>query len=107
MITQGSVIPEPIKRMETKQNKVRFILTRNVVEKELTNGIDMNNKDIIYEYEKVEIKLIERPNLNTLIKNNFDAYFNLGLEEEQKPKEPSVSERIEAIEEVLINSLGV
>lgn len=106
MIVQGSVYPESIEVKETAGSLTKVLLNRGVIEKqiELENN---TGSDVVFEYEQVQVNLVERPNLKEYIESNFNLFFDLGLRNEIKPKEPTVSQRLEAMEEALMQSLGV
>lgn len=106
MIVQGSVIPKNVDLKETKKGLTRVLLNRNIIEKEVEIE-NRNAYDVVYEYEQVEIKVIKRDNLKTYIESNFDTFFSIGLNNEKRPDKPSIEKRLEAMEEALVQSLGV
>ena len=104
MRVQGSAYPESIWIRNKELDYVNVTLRRNVEEKQIEReeGIET-----IYEYDEVTIKLIDRPNLEEYIQNNFDALFDMGLQQEAMPPLPTEEERIQAVEDaLLILSLG-
>jgi len=104
MKVQGSAYPESIWIRNKELDYVNVTLRRNVEEKQIEReeGIET-----IYEYDEVTIKLIDRPNLEEYIQNNFDVLFDMGLQQEATPPLPTEEERIQAVEDaLLILSLG-
>jgi len=104
MKIQGSAYPENIWIRNKELDCVNVTLRRNVEEKQIEReeGIET-----IYEYDEVTIKLIDRPNLEEYIQNNFDVLFDMGLQQEATPPLPTEEERIQAVEDaLLILSLG-
>lgn len=104
MKVQGSAYPESIWIRNMELDYINVTLRRNVEEKQIEKENDI---ETVYEYDEVTIKLIDRPNLEEYIQNNFDALFNLGLQQEATPPLPTEEERIQAVEDaLLILSLG-
>lgn len=104
MKVQGSAYPESIWIRNKELDYINVTLRKNVEEKQIEKeeGIET-----IYEYDEVTIKLIDRPNLEEYIQNNFDVLFDMGLQQEATPPLPTEEERIQAVEDaLLILSLG-
>lgn len=104
MKVQGSAYPENIWIRNKELDSINVTLRKNVEEKQIEReeGIET-----IYEYDEVTIKLIDRPNLEEYIQNNFDVLFDMGLQQEATPPLPTEEERIQAVEDaLLILSLG-
>lgn len=97
MKVQGSANPEAIWIKEGKNGIVTVLLRKNVTTKTNEYG------DTIYEYDEVEVELADRANLIDYIQNNFDLIFNEGLAKEGLPPEPTIEERISALENALLN----
>lgn len=83
-----------------EQGVARVRLTRSVKRLE-------EDGETIYEYEEAEVNLVDRPNLEEYITENFDALFEDGLIKERTPDEPTNKERIDAIEDALLAVMGV
>ena len=104
MKVQGSAYPESIWIRNKELDYINVTLRRNVEEKLIEKE---NDVETVYEYDEVTIKLVDRPNLEEYVQNNFDALFNLGLQQETTPPFPTEEERIQAVEDaLLILSLG-
>lgn len=97
MKVQGSVNPDAIWVKEGKNGIVTVLLRKNVTTTTNEYG------DTIYEYDEVEVQLADRANLIDYIQNNFDLIFNEGLAKEGLPPEPTIEERISALENALLN----
>lgn len=104
MKVQGSAYPERIWIRNKELDYINVTLRKNVEEKQIEKE---NDVETVYEYDEVTIKLVDRPNLEEYIQNNFDALFDMGLQQEATPPLPTEEERLQAIEDaVLILSLG-
>ena len=104
MKVQGSAYPESIWIRNKELDYINVTLRKNVEEKQIEKE---NDVETVYEYDEVTIKLVDRPNLEEYVQNNFDALFNLGLQQETTPPSPTEEERLQAIEDaVLFLSLG-
>lgn len=104
MKVQGSAYPESIWIRNKELDYINVTLRKNVEEKQIEKE---NDVETVYEYDEVTIKLVDRPNLEEYVQNNFDALFNLGLQQETTPPLPTEEERLQAIEDaVLFLSLG-
>lgn len=67
-------------------------LRKNVVE-------DLDEEDnTIFDYDEVEVGISDRSNLNQFIEDNFEVLFEMGLQEENKPKPLSIDEKINKLE---------
>ncbi|MCF8009522.1 MAG: hypothetical protein K9K32_07120 [Halanaerobiales bacterium] len=105
MQVEGSVKPDSYE-IKTIENGMAIVLLRkNISEKTIEN--EDGSTDTLYEYDEVEVELIERNNLESYIENNFDMIFQAGVEEENTPNEPSIKERLEAVEEAIVESVGI
>ena len=101
MKVQGSKYPDLIWIKTINNGLATVRLRKNITETTDEEG------NTIYEYDEVEVRLANRDNLTQYIENNFDAIFEQGLINEQKPNEPTEQERISALEDVIQNLLGV
>ena len=80
MIVEGSVVPAKVKIKKVERGMANVILRRNIEEKELVN--EEGDNDIVYQYEEVEVELVNRINLEEYIEDNFDVLFEAGLDKE-------------------------
>ena len=104
MKVQGSAYPESIWIRNKELDYINVTLRKNVEEKQIEKE---NDVETVYEYDEVTIKLVDRPNLEEYVQNNFDALFEMGLQQETTPPLPTEEERLQAIEDaVLFLSLG-
>ncbi|WP_026831457.1 hypothetical protein [Exiguobacterium antarcticum] len=89
MKVRGNASPEPvwIRCVENGEAKVR--LRQNVVLK----ADDEENLDrTYYEWDEVELSIVDRDNLLGYVQENFEALFEHGLAEEAKPKPKTAKE---------------
>lgn len=101
MIVQGSASPQKIwTRYIDENNNVVIRLTRNIIEKNVTDEIT-NDVRKEYEYEEVEISISNRDNLEEYINANFDAIFEKGLSDLILQKQ--IEEKDKQIEELIKN----
>lgn len=104
MLVQGSVYPEKYK-IRTVEDGIAYIrLRRNITEKEVEHD---GQTSIIYEYEETEVQLVYRPNLEEYIEQYFDALFEQGILNERALPKPTEEQRISALEDVILQILGV
>lgn len=93
MIVQGSANPLPIWiRYIDEDNNTIVKLTRNVIEKSITNEITNDTKQE-YEYEEIDVSILNRDNLQEYIETNFDAIFEKGLSDYEFKKQLEEKER--------------
>jgi len=101
MIVQGSASPKKIWIRYIDENNNDVIrLTRNVIEKDITDEIT-NNIRKFYEYEEIEISIANRNNLEEYVLNNFDAIFEKGLSDLTLQKQ--IEEKDKQIKELIDN----
>jgi hypothetical protein len=105
MQVEGSVYPEKIKVKQYEKGMAHVLLRKNIAETQVT-GED-GTTDTVYKYDEVEVVLANRANLTEYIEDNFDLVFNQGLAKENLPEEPSLEDRINAMEAALLESMGV
>lgn len=89
MKVRGNASPEPvwIRCVENGEAKVR--LRQNVV---LKADDEENLERTYYEWDEVELSIVDRENLLGYVQENFDALFEHGLAEEAKPKPKTENE---------------
>lgn len=89
MKVRGNASPEPvwIRCVENGEAKVR--LRQNVV---LKADDEENLERTYYEWDEVELSIVDRGNLLGYVQENFDALFEHGLAEEAKPKPKTAKE---------------
>lgn len=89
MKVRGNASPEPvwIRCVENGEAKVR--LRQNVV---LKADDEENLERTYYEWDEVELSIVDRDNLLGYVQENFDALFEHGLAEEAKPKPKTAKE---------------
>lgn len=89
MKVRGNASPEPvwIRCVENGEAKVR--LRQNVV---LKADDEENLERIYYEWDEIELSIVDRDNLLGYVQENFDALFEHGLAEEAKPKPKTTKE---------------
>lgn len=89
MKVRGNASPEPvwIRCVENGEAKVR--LRQNVVLK--ADG-EENLERTYYEWDEVEVSIVDRDNLLGYVQENFDPLFEHGLTEETKPKPKTAKE---------------
>jgi len=89
MKVRGNASPEPvwIRCVENGEAKVR--LRQNVV---LKADDEEHLERTYYEWDEVELSIVDRENLLGYVQENFDALFEHGLAEEAKPKPKTAKE---------------
>ena len=89
MKVRGNASPEPvwIRCVENGEAKVR--LRQNVV---LKADDEENLERTYYEWDEVELSIVDRDNLLGYVQENFDELFAFGLAEENKPKPKTAKE---------------
>lgn len=102
MKAQCNYIPETTWIRELTNGVRHITLRKGFVEKQIQHE---ENVEIQYEYDETNIYIVDRDNIEEYIQNNFDILFEQGLINENKPKEPSVEDRISSMENVLLNLL--
>lgn len=104
MLVKSHKEPKKVE-LRKKEGKVNeYFLRKNISSKEITNEQETTT---MYEYEEVKIKLVERNNILDYINNNFEDLFQIGITEENTPEPPSKQERIDELENTLMQLLGV
>lgn len=102
MKVQSSIYPENIWVRKIELGDAYIKLRNNIVEKEVENeGVI----DTIYEFDEVEVKIANRPNLIQYIENNFSSLFEKGIQEEAQFKHPTTEERLEALELAILEMI--
>lgn len=78
-MAQSTIKPNPIWLRELDEKGNRKVTLRRNVSKETVNheGIE----DEIFEYDEVDVSIIERDNMQQFIEDNFGNLFDLGLEQ--------------------------
>lgn len=99
MKSQSSIIQPSIWLREVENGIRHVTLRKNFIEKQTQEG------DSIYEFDETNIYIPDRENAEEYVNNNFDVLFEQGLINEIKPKEPSIDDRLQAIENAIINLL--
>lgn len=105
MKVRGNASPEPvwIRCVENGEAKVR--LRQNVV---LKADDEENLEHTYYEWDEVELSIVDRDNLLGYVQENFGALFEYGLAEEAKPKPKTAKEmRDEQIKELQDQNLDL
>jgi len=89
MKVRGNASPEPvwIRCVENGEAKVR--LRQNVV---LKADDEEQLERTYYEWDEVELSIVDRDNLLGYVQENFDILFEHGLVEEAKPKPKTAKE---------------
>lgn len=89
MKVRGNASPEPvwIRCVENGEAKVR--LRQNVV---LKADDEEHLERTYYEWDEVELSIVDRDNLLGYVQENFEALFEHGLAEEAKPKPKTAKE---------------
>lgn len=89
MKVRGNASPEPvwIRCVENGEAKVR--LRQNVV---LKADDEKQLERTYYEWDEVELSIVDRDNLLGYVQENFDALFEHGIAEETKPKPKTAKE---------------
>ena len=105
MKAESNIKPNQIKIKGKNGGMCKVLLRKNVSEKTIEN--EDGSTDTLYEYDEVIVELAERNNLENYISNNFDMIYQAGLDKENTPPEPTEKERIEALEEAVIESVGI
>lgn len=91
--------------LRKKDGKVlEYYLRDNIVTEEVTFE---DTTETQYKYDEVKVKLIDRVNLEQFITDNFNDLFQRGIFEETKPNKPSTDERIENLEDTILQIMGV
>lgn len=102
MKVQSSIYPEKILVRKIELGDAYIKLRNNIVEKEVENeGV----VDTIYEFDEVEVKIANRPNLIQYIENNFSSLFEKGIQEEVQFKHPTTEERLETLELAILEMI--
>lgn len=104
MKAESNIKPNQIE-IKSRDNMCKVLLRKNISEKIIEN--EGGNTDTLYEYDEVKVNIADRNNLKSYIENNFDMIFQGGLDKENTPPEPTEKERIEALEEAVIESVGI
>lgn len=99
MKVQSAIYPERYWIRKIELGDVFIKLRKNINEIKSTFE---NQVYVIYEYDEVEIKIVNRPSIEDYIENNLDDLFNKGLKEENKPKEPTNEDRIQQLEDAIL-----
>jgi hypothetical protein len=96
MKTESNIIPQQIEIHELQNGEAEVLLTENVVEKQINEGL-------IYEYNLYIIKIQNREGLKEQIKNNFNIWLQFAKDKE-KPiiTEPTEKERLKAVEDAIL-----
>lgn len=85
------------------ENGIRHItLRRNFEKKEVKH---MEESEIIYEWDETDIYIVDRENILEYVTNNYNVLFEQGLINENKPVEPSIEDRIKALESAVVGVL--
>ena len=88
-ITRGMSSPETIVIHPVENGEARVCLRQDVVQK----ADDAEHLERTYfEWNEVEIQLVDRDNLLGYVQENFDELFAYGLAEENKPKPKTAKE---------------
>lgn len=97
MKVTGSARPERIwVRYIDKGNAV--VRLRDNISEVADDVVDGQAVNLRYEYDEVEITLANRDKLTEYITKNFEALFEYGIEQMNRPKEKSKDERIAELE---------
>ena len=99
MTTNFSVLPSKIKIRKIENGNAYVRLRSNITEKEIQHE---EITDIIYECDEVEIILVNRANLEEYVEEQFEALFTLWKQKENAPKPVTEQERLEALEQGLL-----
>jgi hypothetical protein len=96
MKTESNIIPQQIEIHELQNGEAEVLLTENVVEKQINEGL-------IYEYNLYIIKTQNREGLKEQIENNFTTWLQFAKDKE-KPiiTEPTEKERLKAVEGAIL-----
>lgn len=94
-------------KIELRQNngKVKEYFLRSNITTEQTEQEE--ETVTMYVYDEVKVKLVDRNNLETFIKDNFSLLFEQGQLEESIPDNPSQDERISELEDTILSLLEV
>lgn len=99
MKVNSSVRPNKFYIRKRELGEVFIKLRKNI--EEVEEEIDSGEVETIYNYDEVEVKIVDRGNLEEYINNNFEPLFKLGIRNKSK-KEISDAEKIEELEETLM-----
>ncbi len=89
MKVRSSIRPNKFHIRKTELGNSYVKLRRNIQEKEVEYGESI---DIVYEYDEVEVVVVNRANLAEYITEHFDKLFEIGLKMEDEMSEPTMEE---------------
>ena len=92
---QSSIRPGDFYMRKVESNNSYIKLRKNIQEKEVGHN---EGVDIVYEYDEVEVVVANRTNLSEYITEYFDELFAMGLEKANEFPEPTLEERLQALE---------
>lgn len=89
MKVRGAELPEQI-WVRNVQNGEGFVrLRQNIIQKPANISDEYQH---IFEWDEVEIRIVDRDNLLGYVQKNFDELFMYGIAEEAKPKPKTAEE---------------
>ncbi len=103
MKAQSSVIPNDFWIRKRELGQAYIILRKNVETKQRE---DDEGTSTYYEYDEVETVISDRRDLADYVDANFDALFDLGVEQAVIPKSMTDSERIEELEQIVADMVA-
>lgn len=83
MLVQGSVYPDKIWIKYIDKDNNTIVRLRRNVQKKIKEENNKESSTVFYEYEEVEISIINRENIQQIIEKNFDLWFEEGLKIEK------------------------
>lgn len=99
MRVQSSISPNEFYIRKTELGNSYIKLRKNIEEKEVGHE---ESVDTVYEYDEVEVVVVNRANLAEYITEYFDELFKMGLEKEKQSLEPTVEERLQMAEDTIM-----
>ena len=103
MKAQSSVTPDDFWIRRRDNGNAYIILRKNVETKQREEDEGLST---YFEYDEVEVTISDRRNLADYVDANFDALFDLGVEQASQPKPLSDKERIEELEQIVADMVA-
>ena len=101
MKVQSTIFPSEFLVRKTELGNSHVLLRKNIEEKQIQEE-EQEEITTVYEYDEVEVVIANRVNLADYITTNFEVLFEQGLLRENEPKTPSDKERLEALEDAML-----